>query len=66
MVITRKKLEGLIADLDKLFPEPDPNAKIEDVIGCFKDIFPKDKSSVELIREERAKMFGLDPNVPND
>ena len=36
MVITRKKLEGLIADLDRLFPEPDPNAKIEDMIGCFK------------------------------
>jgi hypothetical protein len=59
MVITRKKLEGLIADLDKLFPKPDPNFKIEDMIGRFADIFPKDKSSVEMIREERDKLFGV-------
>ena len=66
MIITRKKLEGLVADLDKIFPKPDPNAKIEDVIGCFEDIIPKDKSGVEMIREERAKMFGLSPEDSND
>jgi len=64
MVITRKKLEGLIADLDKLFPEPDPNAKIEDMIGCFENLFPKNKSGVDMIREERANMFGLSPDDP--
>jgi hypothetical protein len=59
MVITRKKLEGLIADLDKLFPAPDPNFKIEDMIGRFSGFIPKDKSSVEMIREERDRMFGV-------
>lgn len=66
MIITRKKLEGLVADLDKIFPKPDPNAKIEDAIGCFEDMIPKDKSGVEMIREERARMFDLSPDNTDD
>ena len=30
---------------------------IDDMEGCFADIFPKDKSSVDIIRENREKMF---------
>lgn len=60
MVISLDKLRQMLAEFERIFPEPDPNAKIEDAIGCFADIFPKDKSSVDFIREERAKMFGLD------
>ena len=60
MVITRKKLQELIAASNYLFPEPDPNAKAEDSVGIFADLFPKDKSSVAIIREERARMFGVD------
>lgn len=66
MVINRKTIERLIENLDLLFPKPDPDAKIEDMVGCFEDLFPKDKSSVDLIREERAKMFGLAPDDSNE
>jgi len=60
MILTREKVKRLIESLELLFPEPDPNAKVEDYIGCFEDIFPKNKSSVDIIREERNRMFGLD------
>jgi hypothetical protein len=59
LVINRKTIENIIADLDKLFPEPDPNFKIEDMIGRFTHIFPKGVDSVSLIRAERDKIFGL-------
>lgn len=60
MVITRKKLKGLVEAFDYLFPEPDPDAKAEDSVGMFADMFPRNKSSVEIIREERARIFGVE------
>ena len=32
---------------------------IDRMEGCFSDLFPKDKSSVEIIRKNREKMFRL-------
>jgi len=30
---------------------------IDEMEGCFTDLFPKEKSSVDIIRENREKMF---------
>ena len=60
MGLTRKKLKMFVDNFDILFPEPDPNAKIEDSIGCFKGIVPEGKTSVEFLKEMRNKEFGLD------
>ena len=32
-------------------------AAIDRMEGCFADLFPKDKSSVDIIRDNREKMF---------
>jgi hypothetical protein len=66
VVMTRKKLKMFVDNFDILFPEPDPNARIEDIIGRFKGIVPKDKSSVRIIREERNRMFGVDEPIEDD
>ena len=34
----------------------DPDA-IKKMVGCFKDLFPPGKSSVDLIREQREEML---------
>lgn len=54
-----------VEDIEKLnkifsrFKKPrkkDPDA-IKKMVGCFKDLFPPDKSSVDIIREQREDML---------
>lgn len=58
MVITLDKLRQMLAEIEKLFPAPDPGAKAEDSIGCFEGIVPEGKTGVELIKDERNREFG--------
>lgn len=50
-----KKVLKIMERLEKK-GKKDPTA-IDRMEGCFADWFPKDKSSVDIIRENREKMF---------
>ena len=51
-----------IEKLNKIFSrykkprKKDPDA-IDKMVGCFKNLFPTDKSSVEIMREQRETML---------
>jgi hypothetical protein len=48
-----------LSKIFKIYKKPkknDPDA-IKKMVGCFKDLFPEDKSSVDLIREQREEML---------
>ena len=66
MILSRDMLKFLVEDFDIIFPEPDPNARIEDSIGIFSHLFPKDKSSVQIIREMRGEIFEPEKYEMND
>ncbi len=53
-----------IENLNRIFSrfkkprKKDPDA-IKKMVGCFKDLFPPDKTSVDIIREQREELLKL-------